>query len=72
MKLTEVFKDNIVYYRKKMNLSQERLAELSDLSTNYIGEIERKNKKVTIETIEKLAIGLKIDPAILLTKRPKK
>ncbi|MBQ7030852.1 MAG: helix-turn-helix transcriptional regulator [Bacilli bacterium] len=52
-------------------MSQEKLAEMSNMSTNYIGDIERGNRKVTIDTIEKIANGLKIDPALLLTKRNK-
>lgn len=57
MTLRQIFKDNVKYYRKQLRLSQEKLAELSGLSTNYIGEIERTNRKVTIDTIEKVANG---------------
>lgn len=71
MTLREIFKQNVVYYRKKQNLSQEKLAELSDISTNYIGDIERTNRKVTIDTIEKIAKGLKIPPETLLIERKK-
>ena len=61
-----IFKNNVKFYRKKLKLSQEKLAELSDLSTNYIGDIERTNRKVTIDTIEKVASGLGVDPSVLL------
>ncbi len=71
MTLRKIFKDNVIYYRTKKSLSQEKLAEMSNMSTNYIGDIERGNRKVTIDTIEKIANGLKIDPALLLTKRNK-
>ncbi len=67
MTLRQIFKDNVKYYRKQLKLSQEKLAELSGLSTNYIGEIERNNRKVTIDTIEKIANGFNIDPSLLLT-----
>ena len=66
MKLRIIFKNNVKFYRKKLKLSQEKLAELSDLSTNYIGDIERTNKKVTIDTIEKVASGLGVAPSVLL------
>lgn len=71
MTLRETFKKNVKYYRKQKKLSQERLAELSNLSANYIGDIERTNRKVTIDTIEKVAKGLKIDPLLLLSKKRK-
>lgn len=71
MTLRQIFKDNVKYYRKQLRLSQEKLAELSGLSTNYIGEIERTNRKVTIDTIEKVANGFSIDPSLLLTNRKK-
>lgn len=71
MTLRKIFKDNVIYYRTRKSMSQEKLAEMSNMSTNYIGDIERGNRKVTIDTIEKIANGLKIDPALLLTKRNK-
>lgn len=69
MTLRQIFKSNVKYYRRQLKISQERLAELSGLSTNYIGDIERTNRKVTIDTIEKVAIGLNVDPAMLLVHR---
>ena len=66
MTLRQIFKNNVIYYRKKLKLSQEKLAELSNISTNYVGEIERANRKVTIDTIEKIAKGLAIEPNLLL------
>lgn len=71
MTLRHIFRDNVKFYRKQLNLSQEKLAELSDLSTNYIGDIERTNRKVTVDTIEKIAKGLNIDPSLLLVNRKK-
>lgn len=71
MTLRQIFKDNVKFYRKQLQLSQEKLAELSDLSTNYIGDIERTNRKVTIDTIEKVAKGLNVDPSLLLVNRRK-
>lgn len=71
MTLRESFRENVKYYRKQLNISQERLAELSNLSANYIGDIERTGRKVTIDTIEKIAKGLNIDPSLLLVIRHK-
>ena len=71
MSLKDVFKENVKYYRKQLKLTQESLAKLSGVSTNYIGEIERTGRKATLETIEKLANGLNIDPSLLLVSRKK-
>ncbi len=69
MKLKEIFRKNVRYYRKKSKLTQENLAKLSGLSTNYIGEIERTGRKATLDTVEKIANGLNIDPKKLLISR---
>jgi transcriptional regulator with XRE-family HTH domain len=45
--------------RKKACLSQEQLAEKADLTRNYIGDIERAEKKITLETLAKIAKALK-------------
>jgi transcriptional regulator with XRE-family HTH domain len=46
--------------RKEMNLSQEQLAERSGLHTNYVGQVERGEKNLTLETLEKVVGGLDI------------
>ena len=45
--------------RTKRKLSQEKLAELSDLSKVSIGAIERAEWSPTIETLAKIASALK-------------
>ena len=45
--------------RQKAGLSQEGLAERADLTRNYIGDIERAEKKVTLEALAKIAKALK-------------
>jgi transcriptional regulator with XRE-family HTH domain len=46
--------------RKEKGLSQERLAELSGLHMNYVGQVERGEKNLTLETLEKIVSGLDI------------
>lgn len=46
--------------RTKQNISQEKLAELVGVHRTYIGMIERGEKNITINTIEKIAKGLNI------------
>lgn len=71
MELRKVFSDNVKYYRKMLGISQEKLAERSNLSTNYVGSIESRARRVNIDTIQKLAFGLQIEPSKLLVDRNK-
>lgn len=50
--------DRIRLLRKDQQLSQEQLGELAGLHTNYIGQVERGEKNVTVESLEKIASGL--------------
>lgn len=49
--------------RLKLNLTQEQLAESIDVSTAYVGQIERGEKGLTLETLIKIAnrLGITID-----------
>jgi transcriptional regulator with XRE-family HTH domain len=52
---------NIKKRRKKLGLSQEKLAEKVSTSTHYIGQIEQKNKFPSPEMLERIAAALEID-----------
>lgn len=56
--------------RLKKQLSQEQLAELADVHRTYIGMIERGEKNITLENIEKIssALGLKIKDLMEIQK----
>lgn len=54
-KIYRVLGERIRTEREKAELSQEKLAEKADLNRNYIGEIERAEKKITLETLWKIA-----------------
>lgn len=53
-------------HRLKMGVSQEKLAELTDLHRTYISDIERGTRNVSAINIVRLARALKIKPARLL------
>lgn len=53
--------------RIKEGYSQEELASLSKLHRTYISDIERGERNVSVENIEKIAKALKIEPNELLT-----
>jgi transcriptional regulator with XRE-family HTH domain len=52
--------ERIRQLRKAMNLTQEELAERSGLHTNYVGQVERGEKNLTLETLEKIVLGLDV------------
>ena len=65
------FRTRIKELCQGQGITQKELAELCGLSTNYIGEIERSGRKTSLETVEKIAKGLNIDPSLLLIYRKK-
>ncbi len=56
------FGDKVKKERTKLGLSQERLAAKAGVHRTYIGMIERAEKNITLENIEKVAkaLGLKL------------
>ena len=59
-KISKILGEIIRVERIKAGLSQEQLAEKSNLARNYIGNIERAEYKVTVETLARIAKALKI------------
>ncbi len=54
------FGDKVREERLKKELSQEQLADLAGVHRTYIGMIERAEKNITLENIERLAKALRI------------
>lgn len=46
--------------RLKQNISQEELAFRCHLSKNYVSDVERGTRNVSLKAIEKFAYGLKV------------
>jgi transcriptional regulator with XRE-family HTH domain len=46
--------------RKHAGLTQEQLAEKSDLHHNFIGEVERGNMEISLTSLLKIAKALKV------------
>ena len=57
---------NVKRLRKAQRLSQERLAELTDLDQPHISEIESGLINLTLDNIQALALALGVEPSDLL------
>jgi transcriptional regulator with XRE-family HTH domain len=58
---------NLRLLRSRDGLSQEALADLVDLHRTYVGSIERLERNVSLDNVEKLATALKVDISELLS-----
>ncbi|PSO64663.1 MAG: type I restriction endonuclease subunit S [Cyanobacteria bacterium QH_6_48_35] len=51
-------------------LSQEALADIAGLHRTYVGSIERNERNVSIDNMERLAKALEVDITELLREKP--
>jgi len=58
--LKKILGQRVRSYRTNLGLSQEKLAELCGCHPTYIGQVERGEKNVTIESIDKIANSLNV------------
>lgn len=64
--LQRVVGRNLRATRKRMGLSQERLAERLDWHRTYVGGVERGERNLTLRTVERLCEQLGLHPLELL------
>lgn len=62
------FAVNLRVARSMRGFSQEELAAKAGLHRNYVGSVERNEKNISIDSIEKLAIALGVDIVDLLAR----
>jgi transcriptional regulator with XRE-family HTH domain len=60
------FGNRVRELRKKKGLSQEGLALESGLDRSYVGGVERGERNISLENIEKLAKALGVTAAALM------
>jgi len=73
----EILAMNLKYYRKLLNLSQEKFAEGIGSNLVYLNQMENCRRKPTIDMLDKIADGInkmlkndKITSATLITYNP--
>jgi transcriptional regulator with XRE-family HTH domain len=66
-----LFSKQVRALRMDRGLSQEQLAELSDLHRNQIGRVERGEIKLSFDAVIRLSAGLKVKPEELFKLIPR-
>lgn len=59
--ITVSFGNKIRELRKSRGLSQESLADLAELDRSYIGGVERGDRNISLNNIQKLSIALNVN-----------
>ena len=59
--LRALLSHNIKKRREKLGISQAKLAEKADTSTNYIAQIEQQSRFPSSEMLERIAFALEMD-----------
>ncbi len=59
--IKKLFGSNVKKYRLERNLSQEQLAEKSGLHRTYISAVERAERSISLDNIQKIALALNIE-----------
>jgi len=61
---------NLRRYRANLKLSQDALAFEAGLHRTFVGAVERSERNISLDNIEKLALALNVEPFELLRPRP--
>ena len=59
-KARQILAANMRRRRAELNLSQEKLAELADLHRTYISSVERCQRNIGVDGIERISRSLKL------------
>ena len=61
MDIIKVFGTNVRKYRLEKGVSQEKFAEMCNLHRTYISDIERFQRSISLDNIQKIADALGIE-----------
>ncbi|HXB23236.1 MAG TPA: helix-turn-helix transcriptional regulator [Gemmatimonadaceae bacterium] len=61
------FATNVRRARMQLGISQEKLAELSGLHRTFVSSVERGERNISVDNMERVASALRVKLAILLT-----
>jgi DNA-binding Xre family transcriptional regulator len=76
MMLREIVAKNVRAIRLTRGLRQLDIADLTGLPRTYIIQLEKGEVNITVDTLERISAGLRVNPSVLLIedafKQPKK
>ena len=61
MEIVKVFGTNLRKYRTNLGVSQEKFAEMCGLHRTYISDVERFQRSISLDNIQKIADALGVD-----------
>lgn len=61
MDIIRVFGTSLRKYRNELGVSQEKFAEMCGLHRTYISDIERFQRSISLENVQKIADALNIE-----------
>ncbi len=64
--IKNILANNVRRARSKLSMSQDELADKCDLHRTYIGGIERAERNITLQSLEKIADALGLSPKDLI------
>ncbi len=71
MDIVKIFGTNVKKYRQAVHMSQEELADKSNLHRTYISAIECFRRSIALENIQRIAEALEIEPYKLFLENDK-
>ncbi|HQB28319.1 MAG TPA: helix-turn-helix transcriptional regulator [Paludibacter sp.] len=71
MDIVKVFGTNLRKYRNELGVSQEKFAEMCGLHRTYISDVERFQRSIALDNVQKIADALGIDTYKLFMEEEK-
>lgn len=62
-----LFAKNLKFFRQLKKISQEELADKAELHRTYVSSVERGERNISVDNMEKLAKALDVDIRDLLS-----
>lgn len=71
MDIVKVFGTNLKKYRTELGVSQEKFAEMCGLHRTYISDVERFQRSIALDNVQRIADALGIETyKLFIEERP--